>query len=219
MAVAIEPHKIVYAALPKAACSSVKAALATLDPNVDISLDAVVADNSYIHTVYKTLKFRPIRWAQFGDGWYRFTVVRDPLKRLLSVYTDRVQGRQELKNSRRLKKQSVLSVDPDPDFFFQNLQAYMASVSVIHHHAVGARTYIGDDIKANYDRVYKVSELPELAEKLSDISGQTVTIPKANSSKVSLEFESLNSKTQDHLKEYLAQEYTFLGDCFDSPFT
>lgn len=215
MVVAIPAHKIAYMALPKSACSSVKTALLSIDPERPISAEALRENGDAIHGAYLTRRFRPHRWAAY-EGYWRFTVVRDPLRRLLSVYTDRVVGRRDLKDSRRLRQAKHLPVDPDPDFFFQNIRAYMSLSSVVKHHALPARLFIGPR-PLRYDAVYRVDELPALSAKLSEIAGKPVAIPRLNKSKVKLRFDDLAPKTQAVLREFLAEDYEDLRGYFENP--
>jgi len=216
MVVAIKVHRIAYMPVPKAACSSVKAALATIDPDVEIDLKALAKNNNVAHRIYPTTRFRPHRWQEY-EGWWRFTVVRDPLTRLLSVYSDRVQGRQELFNSPKIRRQSEFPPDPDPDFFFQNIQSYIELASVIKHHAMPARLFIGRK-PLKYDRVFTVGQIPELEGELRRISGLPVSVPRSNVSKVKLEFSSLSPETQSFLAKFLQDEYSHLSDYFKNPF-
>lgn len=215
MAVAIPAHKIAYMPLPKAACSSVKSALLSIDPDNRLSEEARQGLGDGIHGIYETRRFRPHRWERF-DGWWRFAVVRDPLRRLLSVYTDRVVGRRELRSSRRLRRATHLTTDPDPDFFFQNLREYRDLASVVKHHVLPARLFIGPP-PLRYDAVYRVGELPTLSAKLSELTGQEVLIPRLNRSGERLHFDDLKPETQSVLRDWLVGEYEDLSPYFDNP--
>ncbi|WP_413860108.1 sulfotransferase family 2 domain-containing protein [Tateyamaria sp.] len=67
-----------------------------------------------VHSIYATQRFRRHQVQNF----FCFTVVRDPLNRLLGVYTNRVVRLRELHNCRKIKRRRVnLTADPDPDYF------------------------------------------------------------------------------------------------------
>ncbi|WP_368855194.1 sulfotransferase family 2 domain-containing protein [Sinisalibacter lacisalsi] len=141
---------------------------------------------------------------------------RDPLKRLFSAYTDREVARRELYNSRLLRKQKVLPLDPDPDFFFQNLEGYMAQASVVKHHVLPAWLFIGP-APLRYDAVYKTSQIDALAEKLSALTGETVEIPRFNSTRTRLAFDDLAPETRDALRTFLAVDYEHLAGYYKNP--
>lgn len=213
MVVAIETRKIAYFPVPKAGCSSVKAALARIEDGVAPS----EADHAALHQRFPTRRFRLARFRDY-DGWWRFTVVRDPIRRLMSVYTDRVVKRKDLHSSRRMRHQDVLPMDPDPDFFFLNLDAYRRTASVIQHHTMPASRFIGR-YPSRFDKVFRTDDLQLLAKELSARSDEDIQIPRMNRSNVRLEFSDLNAATRDALRPGLAGEYALLERFFPSPFT
>lgn len=219
MVIAVDAHKIAYMALPKAGCSSVKEALARIDPAVDVPAEADVTLYTW-HEIYPTMRFRPHRWQKYETkDWFGFCVVRDPFKRLMSCYTNRVIELGELKNSPKIRNNVGglnLPVMPDPDFFFQNLKHYRDMSSVVRHHVFGAWHFIGKDLNV-FDKVYKVEDLPKLAADLGDRVGQEITIGKRNPSSNSLKPDDLKPETRDSLRNFMMQEYTHLGAFYDNP--
>lgn len=216
MVIHIDALNVAYMAVPKAACSSVKATLGALDPDNPIS-DATAFSMDTIHKQYQTRRFRIHRWQGYAHC-FRFTVVRDPLKRLLGVYTNRVVELRELHTSRNFRRGHVeLPADPDPDFFFQNLPAYIKAASTIKHHALPTSCFTGEDF-SQFSKVYRTSDLPDLAADLSEIAGHKVTIPHYNSSGTPLRIEDLAPKTQTAIAQRLEDEYAHLAAYFDNPF-
>ncbi|MEO0863075.1 MAG: sulfotransferase family 2 domain-containing protein [Pseudomonadota bacterium] len=216
MVIRVDAHKIAYMAVPKAACSSVKAAMGALDPTNDISDPSAFAQKQ-VHGMYPTQRFRMHRWERVED-FFRFTVVRDPLKRLFGVYTNRVVAKKELFGNRKIKRGRVdLPPDPDPDFFFQNLSPYIAIASVIKHHALPTVCFTGKAFD-RYTGVYRTSDLSNLATDLSDQVGREVVIPHFNSSDMTLTLDDLKPETHQALAARLEEEYAHLADFFDNPF-
>ncbi|MEO0401000.1 MAG: sulfotransferase family 2 domain-containing protein [Pseudomonadota bacterium] len=216
MVIRVDPHKLAYMAVPKAACSSVKATLATIDAGL-------AAENAHgfgqkqVHGLYPTQRFRMHRWDRLQE-YFRFTVVRDPLTRLLAVYSNRVVGLRELHNCRKIKRGQVsLPADPDPDFFFQNLSAYASISSAIKHHALPTVVFTGSDL-TRYSRVYRTSDIPELAQDLSAIIARDVIVPHFNSSDTPLSLSDLKPDTLSALRTRLCHEYAHLEDYFENPF-
>ncbi|MBE9635655.1 sulfotransferase family 2 domain-containing protein [Salipiger mangrovisoli] len=214
MVIAVEAHRIAYMALPKAGCTTVKTALAQIDPAVR---QQGAPDTANVHALYPTRRFRPHRWQGYA-GYWRFCVVREPLQRLLSVYTNRVVELGELHNSRRLRRaRPDLPCDPDPDFFFRNLAGYRDMASVIRHHVLPAWLFLGPDLD-RYDRIYTTGTLDQLASDLALRSGAQVTMPRANASARRLAPESLKPETLAALGAHLAPEYEYLNAFFPNPF-
>ena len=101
MVISVKEHGLAYSAVPKAGCTSVKAMLAEIDPKISYP-EAKEVGGDVWHTLYPTRRWRGDVFSQY-EGSFRFTVVRDPIKRLMSVYTNRVIDRKELHNSRKLQ--------------------------------------------------------------------------------------------------------------------
>ncbi|MCC1491895.1 sulfotransferase family 2 domain-containing protein [Cognatishimia sp. F0-27] len=220
MAIVIEAYRIAYMALPKAACSSVKLALAGIDPAAPRGFADGRGghDVHNVHGLYQTRRFRPHRWAAYEDH-FRFCVIRDPVERLLAVYTNRVCEIGELKMSRRLRRHAPeLPTDPDPDTFFRNLDRYKALASSIKHHALGAWAFVGPELgPARYNRVYRIEELDALAWDLGLLSRRSVEIPRANRSRARLQLEALSGSAIDAIRPFLDREYAHLGAFYDNP--
>lgn len=213
MVIAVDAWKLAYVALPKAGCSSVKQALADLDPWV------LVPDQTDIdtwHRIYPTGRHHPVQWETYR-GYYRFCVVRDPAKRLMSCYTDIVLGRQALKNSPQVRAANGLPLNPDPDTFFQRLERYRRKSSIVRHHVLGASVFLGPNLRDDYDRVYRTSELGALAADLTRITGEMVQMPHANPSAGGVTLGDLSGRTIDRLRPLLEEEYDYLSDHFDNP--
>ncbi|MDA7424400.1 sulfotransferase family 2 domain-containing protein [Thalassococcus lentus] len=214
----MDAHKLAYMALPKAGCSSVKEALARLDPAVTVPPDDKITKLTW-HEIYPTIRFRPHRFEQFTDYW-RFCVVRDPVKRLLSCYTNRVLQFRDVWNSRKIREGRDwlpdLSRDPDPDEFFCNLEAYRLASSSIKHHSVGAWLFVGKNLDL-YHRVYKTEELGDLAWDLSLLTRQDVEMPRGNKSEQKLTLDDLKPATIDVIRPFLEQEYEFLNRFYKNP--
>ncbi len=216
MVTSIDHYQIAYWALPKAACSSVKAALAKIDPNVYLPPPDNI-ENVFWHRLYPTERYRPKRWRQY-EGYWRFCVVRDPVKRLISCYTDRVVKRRELRRSRKIGRGIVeLPTDPDPDYFFQNLCRYQRAASVIKHHTLPAPAFLGKSL-TRFDSVFRTEELHLLAADLGLKTGHDIELQKENTSNMKLGLDDLRPETIDALRPYLLQEYDYLRDYYDDPF-
>lgn len=214
--IAVDAYKIAYQALPKAGCSSVKEALARVDPAVPIPPEDEIGHMTW-HAIYPTIRFRPQRWRPYeAPEWFTFCVVRDPVKRLLSCFTDRVVQKRDLVNSPKVRASDTLTTDPDPDFFFQNLVAYRQASSSIKHHSLGADLFTGRDF-SKYSRVYKTSDLGQLGMDLSERVGKAVIIPRSNSSPMKLDLDDLAPATIDAIRPFLNDQYEVLKDFYDNP--
>ena len=207
MVIAVEPLRIAYAAVPKAACSTVKSLIARIDPEGDGAEELSLTD---LHRRYRTRRFRPYRLSR-DAGWFRFTVVRDPTERLMSLYTSRVRDWRDLERHRRIgRRLGGLPVAPDPDTFFRYLDAYALACSSIRHHALPARLFTGPDLGV-YDRVYRVEDLQALEGDLTSRTTAPVRVGHHNRSTESVRLSDLGRRTVAAIRPRLDAEYAFLN--------
>jgi len=217
-AIAIEPFKIAYSAVPKAGSTSIKRALAGIDPAVTVPAGDPTDEHTW-HGLYPTKRFRPEDWPPLiAEDWFRFCAVRDPVKRILSCYSNRILQFRDLENCRRIKNGEFdLPTLPDPDFFFQNLRQYRKASASVRLHTQPSSLFLGPDF-AVYSTVYTMSDLGRLETDIGAITGQTVILPRENSSVHKLDLADLQPKTVAGLDKFLEGEYTHLARYYASPF-
>lgn len=167
--VEFEEFELGYVPVPKAESTAVKAALTVLG---DVAPDP--DDSAWVHNHMPTRRFSPDNFRRYDDLW-RFTVIRDPIDRLLAVYSDLILGRDVLAYGANVRRGRIdIPTRPDPDFFFQNLDRYRAAAFAIKHHAMKQVVFTGPDLGV-YDRVYDAAQLDELCAELTSMTGRPVT--------------------------------------------
>jgi hypothetical protein len=217
--ITVDAYDIAYMALPKAACSSVKRALAQIDPDVEVPEKT---GTMTWHKIYPTMRFRPHRWEAQAAGKWRFCVVRDPARRLMSCYTDIVLKRNAVKDSPRVRRNRDLPNAPDMSTFFRRIWDYEAHSSNIKHHTLPAWLFLGQRLHSNYDRIFRTTEMDDLGQDLSLRSGQPVQMPHANATQLEGDvpkprIEDLDGAAIDTIREYLDREYDYLSAFYENP--
>lgn len=208
MVIAVEDYEIGYVPVSQAACTTVKNMLGTLMGR------PLPADPDRVHRMFPTRRFRPDQLTAIED-FFRFTVVRDPVDRLLSVYSDRVVKREELRASPRLQS-SGLPPRPDIDVFFQNLDAYKNHASIIKHHVMKQVVFIGTDL-AYFDRVYTTDDLATLRDDLWAMTGRKLAAHHLNAAPHGVIFDDLAPATQAALRAQTQDDYRLLSAWFTPP--
>lgn len=211
----LDDLELAYVPVPKAACSTVKAMLAAIDPTLDDDGIALRGEGRF-HTLYRTMRFDPRR-LQRALGLFRFTVIREPAKRLISAYLNRVVERGELIHSPRVRRSAQLPVNPDPDFFFQNLYAYQCSSSLVKHHTLPMWMFAGKEPEA-FDAVYTTSQLRHLQADLSHLVAWPLDLPRVNPTQTEIGLDDLKPETLGCLRDYLAEDYRVYRAYFPNPF-
>lgn len=80
-----EPLRVVYLSIPKAACTSIKAALAK-------ACGIAVARELEVHQIHSRpeMRLQEGRLDKAAEGYYKFSFVRNPFERVVSCYRDKV---------------------------------------------------------------------------------------------------------------------------------
>lgn len=192
--------KLAYFCIPKCGKTSVKSVMSEIGkPN-----------NSFKN--YGAKQFNMID-RHHAKHAYRFTVIRDPLSRLISAYSDRVADRDDIKRSivsRALCKPLGLNPSPTIEEFVLNLPKYAAINDRIYRHVIPQVNYVGKD-NTYYDAIYKIQDIPVLVDDIGDMLSLKLDARTRNSSKKKATIDQLSTEAIEFAKEYYADDYDILG--------
>ena len=211
MVAALSHLELSYTPVPGAASTAVKRAMMALDPSVPerIARD-IAADARRVHALYPTRKFRRARLAAQGD-WFTFTVVRDPVARLLAVYGAAIASG-ELVGSEHLRRGwAPLPATPDPDVFFENFAAYRAASVTVKSRAVPQVYFTGPDLSL-YARVYRAENLDEARREVSRPTGQILRFPVSPEARDRLALRDLGPRAQSVVMAEVAPDRALYDD-------
>jgi sulfotransferase famil protein len=94
------------------------------------------------------------------QAYFRFALVRDPIRRFLSMYSNRVVHHRGLSRHTPWAPklmQAGLAFEPQINELVARLDAYTQAATVIMHHARPMMDFLGPDLKV-YDRLADISE-------------------------------------------------------------
>jgi hypothetical protein len=103
------------------------------------------------------------------DGYFVFAVTRDPIKRFISMYSNRVQGHRELDQRAKYApniRRAGLRFRPPINFLVRHLEDYVAAVKTVRHHSAPMIDFLGSDLTL-YGRLVEISELDKLIAELN----------------------------------------------------
>ncbi len=224
----LDKHNIAYFGVHKAAGTSIKHTLFKIETGKD--WDGSITE---LHPRYPT---RPVNKNDFEKGrdYWCFAVVRDPIKRFLSGYQNRVHDFEDLKKipadstgQRKLLGQLLgkqnrqpfkgFKVNPTIGEFIRDYDKYCSISRVMHIHTCPVDVFLGHDI-GFFDAVYTTSELDRLAADLSERLNNTIHIERKNpSSTAPPRFEDLSKESRSFLVRHTQSDYELLGDYFAPP--
>jgi len=153
-------------------------------------------------------------------GFQLVAVVRDPVRRLLSAYQDRVVTKGELVHSfaRRARRPdgraqlAGLDPRPDPDRFFADLPRYVSLSTTLQHHMAPFATFLGDDL-SRYHRVFRTEDSPAIGEWLSQVLGRAVVLGREQRSRSGqLRLDDLGPRARRMIARHVAADFRLLHE-------
>lgn len=150
---------------------------------------------------------------------YTFALTRDPIKRFLSMYSNRVGFHRELSEesgaAERIRA-AGLPFDPDINTLVAHKDRYMARVNSIYHHTRPMTDFLGDDLSI-YTRLADVSEINSVIGDIKALwkeKGFNKLLEKAPAEAPRLQtggqkmgLEMLTPASFDILMDYYAKDY------------
>jgi hypothetical protein len=217
MPVILEDYKIAFFNVPKAASTSIKHAFHVLIHGKPFEAGDFGA--RHIHQLYKVKVPVSREYIEGLSDYWTFTVLRDPAKRILSAYTNRVVHHRDLHSVPRARLRAAirgLPLNPSIDVFLRRIQGYRDFSTSIRSHTDHVSTFVGPDLSL-LDAVYRTEDLPRLAADLSARIGRTVHIPHLQTGGPKIAPNDLSPASLGRLLDYTADEYSFLRGLFAPP--
>lgn len=202
---AIKIDGVGYMPLPKVACTSIKNTLFKIRENREY--DPEVDAGRHIHQYWERNS------ENITECQFRFLVLRDPIKRFLSAYSNRVCHHTELSHEKIQGSNPAIAgsfeiYNPSLGQFIENFTKYYR-VNSIFHHCKPIAEWVGNDI-GQFTNIYKIEELGKLQNKLSSIFSQEVVFTRDQTGGRKIQIQDLNSNQVDFLIEFYRQDYMLL---------
>ncbi|TNE63082.1 MAG: hypothetical protein EP335_10550 [Alphaproteobacteria bacterium] len=142
-------------------------------------------------------------------------VIRDPIKRLLSAYANRVLYHGDL-NAWRARKDGIsFRHGPRPDLatFIAHLEDYQRESAAIRHHTVPVRAFLGPDL-SRYSHVFRIEEMDSLMALLRNRTGQTLALPHEQAGGPKISPDVLSAAQHEKLRTFYARDYELMQDLY-----
>jgi len=206
-------HRIAYFPVPKVACTSLKNAFFELENGFTFRRFKINGDLIHIHNIrpaYYSALFQA-SWRQQYADYTKFLIVRDPVRRFLSSYTNRVIHYSELSSDQLQSGEIDLKADPDIHEFITHIKAYRKTSKSIRHHTQPIVSFAGEDTNF-YDKIYDISELGRMAEDVSQIIGRPFTVGRLQTSDRSIDVNDLSAQEIKTIRNLYHRDYDVFSD-------
>lgn len=214
MTVILAEHKLSYVPVPKVACTSLKTMFFEIENGFAYQPFSTSGRKWWIHDFFKSIPFSDQPIERMVDH-VRMAVVRDPVQRLLSCYSNRVVHHQELSKQKAFKQltEADLPFSPDLSTFVKLLPEYYAAVHTISHHAMPFVDYLGRDPQF-YTHIYRIEETTDMAYEVERITGKKATLKRLQNGGPKIGVDALSEKEIAMLKDFYAEDYAVFGSRF-----
>lgn len=213
--ICLPDKQLAYIPIPKNACSSIKHALYEIE--FDREFDYDFHEEWGYRDIHDYYKKRPHSFTSPGhlqqSNATVFAVIRDPVKRLISCYRNRVVDLRDLEESRIILEHKGLPVEPNINTFFINLRAYRKANKIIEHHSRWQSTFLGGTL-SYLDKVFPISDFVSIKELLKKYK-PNLAMRKAKSGGPSFGLEDLSSESIEAAISFYEEDYALLEDYYD----
>lgn len=194
---------------PKCAGTSIRAFMFELENGYPFRPYLVEGEEHTANNLLRNSSFSRVDHESIA-GWRRFAVVRDPVRRFLSAYSNRVVHYRELSEENageELKKRNLLP-DPDVEAFIHNAKAYGKAQASVRRHVAPQDHWLGKD-KDYYDRVFPIEEIDAFRDEMNAIHGTAAVLPREQTGGPRMSFEDLSEEARVKLVRLVRDSVVF----------
>lgn len=199
---------IAYLRIPKCACTSIGNLLFQIEEGKPFEKASNEINKKGVHSYF--LKNGTYHDVNIFGNHFKFTVIRDPIKRFISGYRNRVIYHNALLN---LVEAKHIHKVPTLNEFALNLEFYFQRNLEIEHHFAPQEFYLNGDLSF-LDAIYKIEDFAEVEKKLSQISKRTLTPVVSQTGGPEIKLGDLNKRAFRKLIDFYESDYKLLHEFY-----
>lgn len=207
MAIIVDKIKLAYFPAPKVACTSLKLMFYQVENGRSFTRSIINGEVFHVHHHYPAIPFEKNPHERISD-LEKVCVVRDPVDRFISSYTNRVIFHGELDKSRLPAKAIAAGAKPRPSLeeYVERIELYRKYSISIRHHTESQVTFYGRDRKY-FQKIYGMSDLESFRGDVSDRLGEDVELPHAQSGGPKISKADLSSNATRKIRDMYYEDY------------
>ncbi|NQX93880.1 MAG: sulfotransferase family 2 domain-containing protein [Erythrobacter sp.] len=213
MGVFIDDAKLFYAPIPKVACTSIKHMFFELENDFTFQKFKASSKGWHIHNFYPGSLREKYQEGRIKD-YRRITMVREPVKRFLSAYSNRVifHNRANEKAVAGLGRFRKVTPNPELDEFIDRFDRYM-KIRDISWHCRPMVDFVGSD-PGYFHAVYGIQQMDEFIEDVSNTVGKQVEVGRLQTGGPKISPDVLTAKQREKIENYYAADYKAYAQYF-----
>lgn len=197
---------------PKSAGTSIRAILFELENGRPFEPYTVQGKPVDANALVANFRFDRVDHAAL-EGFHRIAVIRDPIRRFLSAYSNRVLHYRELSEDAAGPKLDALGLAPDPDLetFVTSIGRYVTASKSIRRHTRSQQVFLGRD-PAYFDAVFRVEDLRAFPRHLERRYGcPPLALPRLQTGGPKLRPDDVGKDTMEAIRAIVKDDvaYTF----------
>ena len=218
MAIISHQHRLVFFPLAKNCSSSIKHLFYELETGLPFR-QARKKYNlvGHVHNYYPSLPRE--KWLPIFAAYDSMVIVREPIKRFLSAYANRVvhiKALETVGTAAKTINASPHSLQPTLEEFVQNLEFYCEASPYIRNHVAPQQSVIGKFFP-QIKRVYDPAQVPDLEAFLSERYEKPIVLPREQSGGPKLTTQDLSRSSLKKLKRFYKNDYAMLSEFYKRP--
>lgn len=206
MPVLLKDYKLFYADVPKVACSSVKRMFFEIENGIPFPVLKANGVNWHIHVFYPGWLRQDFPEGQIAN-FRRLAIVRDPIKRFLSAYGNRVVFHKEASKQHvsKLGRFNTPKADPELDEFIDNFEKYRQIPSIVWHTRPTV-DFLGFE-PSYFHGLYGIHQMDEFVADVSNLVGKPVEVGRHQTGGPKFSKGDLTAKQLTKLEKYYKADY------------
>lgn len=215
MSVILDKYQLFYASVPKVACTSIKNMFFEVENGRRFEPFTINGRHKHIHNIGYRSFLRDAYPEWRITDFHRVTLVRDPVKRFLSAYSNRVLHHRELSMDKAGKKLKELNLEPNPDLdlFVEKHGQYLEAHPSMLHHTRPMTDFLGNNA-GYFSKIYPLEDIGQFGREISERVGMDVQIGREQTGGKKFKPSDLTEAQTDKIKAYYKDDYRVFGDYF-----